>query len=77
MFEVLQGLERMRSGVFIQRIERIKRQESRESRQRRTRKEKQKEFEISVDAIKCGHAFQSVCKKWGWKWLIVSKHLKT
>lgn len=77
MFEVLQGLERVRSGVFIQRIEMIKRQESRESRQRRTRKEKQKEFEISVDAIKCEHAFQSVCKKWGWSWLIVSKHLKT
>ena len=68
MFEVLQGLERMRSGVFTQRIERLKRQEPRESRQRRTHKEKQKEFEISVDAIKCEHAFRSVCKKWGWKW---------
>jgi hypothetical protein len=70
MFEVLQGLERMRSGVFIQRIERVKTQESREFRQRRTRKEKQKEFETSVDAIKCEYAFQNVCKKWGWKWLI-------
>lgn len=66
MFQVLQDVQRLMTGVFVEKAIKPLGQKPRHNRKIEARKKQIKEFRTSESAITCEFARERIYKKWGW-----------
>ncbi|WP_459661259.1 hypothetical protein [Acinetobacter calcoaceticus] len=66
MFKVLQDVQQLMTGVFVEKVIKPLGQKLRHKRKIEARKKQIKEFRASESAITCEFARERIYKKWGW-----------